>query len=118
MSKKEGGGKLTDEFTAKTEDTWLERMEIKLVGVIGSWAFLLANVVWFTVWIVGGHDFEWLTFWVSLEAIILSILILINENRELEHDRERAIKDYKIDLSMAKRIKRLEKKIDRLVGKE
>ena len=108
---------MSDEFTAQAEDTWVERMEIKLVGLIGSWWFLLANVVWFAVWIGLGLNFEWLTFWVSLEAIILSILILINENRELEHDRERAIKDYKIDLSVAKKIKSLEKKLDQVIDK-
>ena len=108
---------MTDEFTAQAEDAWVERMETKLVKGIGSWWFLLINLVWFVVWIVGDYNFEKLTFWVSLEAIVLAVLILINENKELKHDRERAIKDYKIDLSMAKKIKSLEKKLNQVIDK-
>ncbi len=108
---------MTDEFTAQAEDTWVERVETRLVKGIGSWWFLLVNIIWFVIWIVGDYNFEKLTFWVSLEAIVLAVLILINENKELKHDRERAIKDYKIDLSMAKKIKNLERQIEKMLAK-
>lgn len=114
---KEKQKQMSDEFTAQAEDTWVERMEIRLVKGIGSWWFLLVNLIWFAIWIVGDYNFEKLTFWVSLEAIVLAVLILINENKELKHDRERAIKDYKIDLSMAKKIKSLEKQMEKLLAK-
>lgn len=100
---------LEDEFSLKAKDTFIEKVERFLVKRVGSWSFLVVNLIWFAVWIYYDWNFEKLTFWVSLEAIVLAVLILINANKEIEHDRERAIKDYKIDATVAKRVKEIEK---------
>ncbi|MBU1110339.1 DUF1003 domain-containing protein [Patescibacteria group bacterium] len=108
--------KLEDEFSRKTEDAPMERFQHRLIAFCGSWAFLILNLVLFSVWIVMGFHYEWLTFWVSLEAIVLAILILINENRDTESDRQRAIKDYKVDMTTARKLKEIQKEIGELRG--
>lgn len=64
-----------------------------LTGIFGSMPFLLANILWFAVWIVinvgiipgiepfDPFPFSLLTMIVSLEAIGLAIIVLISQNR-------------------------------------
>jgi uncharacterized membrane protein len=70
-----------------------ERVADEMTSGFGSMPFLLANCVWFVVWIVvntglihGLPEFDpfpfgLLTMIVSLEAIILAIVVLISQNR-------------------------------------
>ncbi|OQX50810.1 hypothetical protein B5M47_03085 [candidate division CPR3 bacterium 4484_211] len=102
---------IEDEFSREAKDSTLEIIEYKLTAFIGSWLFLWLNMLFFILWVVFRLQYNLLTFLVSLEAIILAILILINENREIVSDRKRAIKDYKIDLTTARKLKNLEKEI-------
>ncbi len=71
----------------------MERFANKLTGFASSTPFLVAHVVWFVIWIpwnmgaFGLHPFDpfpfgLLTMWVSLEAIFLSIFVLLAQNRE------------------------------------
>jgi uncharacterized membrane protein len=71
----------------------VERLADRLIGIVGSTPFLLAHVVWFVVWIlwnvgafgfapVDRFPFGFLTTAVSLEAIFLSILVLLSQNRD------------------------------------
>jgi uncharacterized membrane protein len=55
----------------------------------GSMTFVYLHVIWFTTWIVVNlavvrfdHNFSALTMIVSLEAIFLSVFILVSQNRE------------------------------------
>lgn len=114
MSKAKKEAPIEDEFSLKSKDTPLEKIAHGLISWVGSWTFLALNFLWFVLWILLGLHYDWLTFWVSLEAIVLSILILINENREIRSDRERAIKDYKIDLGTARRLKDIEKQLQEI----
>ncbi len=73
--------------------TVTERFADDLVQSIGSFSFLIFHVVWFTVWIflnigiipgIEAFDpfpFGLLTMVVSLEAIFLSVFVLISQNR-------------------------------------
>jgi len=110
-------GKIEDEFSAGMKDTFSERLEQGIVNFIGSWLFLLLNIVFFVLWLILKLSYNQLTFWVSLEAIVLSVLILINANKETENDRKRAIKDYKIDMSVAQRVKGMEREIKEMKEK-
>jgi len=58
----------------------------------GSWVFLLLHVIWFGLWIwlrVEPFPFGLLTMMVSLEAIFLSTLVMMSQNRQASKDRVR-----------------------------
>lgn len=74
----------------------------------GTVAFLVINVVWFGVWLLwneiwgssGAFDpfpFGLLTMIVSLEAIFLSIFVLISQNRQATKDRIAAEIDHQVN---------------------
>jgi len=78
----------------------------------GSLTFLFIHIVLFTIWIAlnvhplsgssfGGFDpfpFGLLTMAVSLEAIILSVFVLLSQNRQAERDRVRNDVEYEVNL--------------------
>jgi uncharacterized membrane protein len=95
----------------------------------GSIPFLLINLVVFVLWIgintVGSklfqfdpYPFQFLTMAVSLEAIFLSIFVLVSQNRQGAKDRIKADLDYQVDVKaememtvMASRIRDMERKL-------
>ena len=73
--------------------TAIEKFANQLTTVASSTPFLLLHIVWFLIWIpwntglLGFHEFDpfpfgLLTMIVSLEAIFLSIFVLMAQNRE------------------------------------
>src|SRR5690606_38811420 len=91
----------------------------------GSIAFLVIHVILFTVWIVfyirvfpfGDWDpypFGLLTMSVSLEAIILSTLLLFSSNRQGARDRIRSDIEYEVNLKAELEIAHLHEKTDKL----
>jgi CRP/FNR family cyclic AMP-dependent transcriptional regulator len=75
----------------------------------GSLAFLLLNLVVFVGWILANtvgpaiwhydpYPFQFLTMAVSLEAIFLSIFVLISQNRQAAKDRIKADLDYQVNI--------------------
>ncbi len=94
----------------------------------GSMAFLIINTMWFLGWIiintfdVGIRQFDpfpfgLLTMIVSLEAIFLSIFVLISQNRQSEKDRVRSEIDYEVNVKAELEIGYLHDKTDRLQEK-
>jgi uncharacterized membrane protein len=96
----------------------------------GSMPFLGLHVLGFTVWIVlnagplaklpiGGFDpfpFGLLTMVVSLEAIILSVFVLLSQNRQVERDRVRNDIEYDVNLKAELEIAHLHERLDDLGG--
>jgi uncharacterized membrane protein len=91
----------------------------------GSITFLIVHIGIFTAWIglnvglfpFGGFDeypFGLLTMCVSLEAIILSTLLLFSSNRQGARDRIRADVEYDINLKAELEIAHLHEKTDKL----
>ncbi len=73
----------------------------------GSIAFLMLNAAFFGVWLVlnaipnlafDPYPFGLLTMIVSLEAIFLSIFVLVSQNRQADKDRIRNELDYEVNL--------------------
>ncbi len=74
----------------------------------GSLPFLIGNAVLFSGWILVNlpispfvfdpYPFGFLTMSVSLEAIFLSIFVLISQNRQADKDRVKAEQDYRVNL--------------------
>ena len=87
-----------------------DKIADKVTAIAGSTLFLVLNIVWFISWILlnagffGNHlifdeyPFGFLTMVVSLEAIILSVFVLISQNRQSKRAEIRAELDYITDL--------------------
>ena len=91
----------------------------------GSITFLILHVIIFTIWIAlnvgvvdwGDFDpfpFGLLTMAVSLEAIILSTLLLFSSNRQVARDKIRNDTEYEINLKAELQIQHLHEKIDQI----
>lgn len=117
------GVKNVNEVFAETSTRW-QRAADTIAAVSASQAFVLLHVVWFGLWmlfnVVRGdkapdpYPFGLLTMIVSLEAIFLSIFVLVSQNRSGEKDRLRADLDYQVNLKAQHEIMQLHRKIDRL----
>lgn len=102
-----------------------QRIADTIAAVSASQGFVLLHLVWFGGWmlynIIRGKDapdpypFGLLTMIVSLEAIFLSIFVLVSQNRSGEKDRIRADLDYQVNLKAQHEIMQLHQKLDRLV---
>ena len=123
MLEKMRGLKNVNEIAEERMNLWY-RVADKIAAVSASGTFLGLHLVWFIVWIVPnvikgerGFDpfpFVLLTMIVSLEAIILSIIIMVSQNRAGEKDRIRADLDYQVNLKAHLEVMQLHRKIDRI----
>ncbi len=95
----------------------------------GSLPFLVINLVAFVIWIgantIGpngvhfdAYPFQFLTMAVSLEAIFLSIFVLVSQNRQATKDRIKADLDYQVNVKvememgiMASHVRDMERKL-------
>ncbi len=86
-----------------------QRVADAIADFSGSMPFLLMNFVAFVFWIgintltpkrfqFDSYPFQFLTMAVSLEAIFLSIFVLISQNRQAAKDRIKAELDYEVDV--------------------
>ncbi len=102
--------------------TPLEKMADVIALFSGSVAFLGMNAVWFLAWIgwntmpdvhhFDPYPFGFLTMVVSLEAIFLSIFVLVSQNRQAAKDRLRADSEYEVNLKAELEITHLHEKVD------
>lgn len=109
--------------------TLSERFSDTITLFFGSMPFLLFNVIIFAVWIslninlipkskpFDPFPFGFLTMIVSLEAIILSIFVLISQNRAAKVDDLRDEVDLEVDLITEKELTKLMKLILLLLKK-
>ena len=110
------------------EDTRTNVMKVAdwIADFSGSIPFLALNAGLFFVWIILNVDlipglkafdpfpFGLLTMWVSLEAIFLSIFLLISQNRQAQKDRIRSDVEYDVNLKAELEIAHLHEKVDRM----
>ncbi|HJV22044.1 MAG TPA: DUF1003 domain-containing protein [Holophagaceae bacterium] len=101
----------------------LEKVTDWIANFSGSMTFLLLNAGWFALWIwlnVSGkasfdpYPFGFLTMVVSLEAIILSILVLLAQNRQAAKDHIRDDIEYEINVKAELEIAHLHEKVEEL----
>jgi CRP/FNR family cyclic AMP-dependent transcriptional regulator len=101
----------------------LQRISDWIVWFSGSMQFLLVHTLWFAIWIgtnVLGPDrnqfdpypFGLLTMIVSLEAIFLSVFVLISQNRQVAKDKIRADIEYDVNIKAELEIAHLHDKVD------
>ena len=115
-------------INVETEDhrTWVMRITDWISLFSGSLPFLFIHVVVFAIWIAlnvdplketwyGNWDpfpFGFLTMCVSLEAIILSVFVLLSQNRQAARDRVRNEIEYDVNLKAELEISHLHEKVD------
>jgi uncharacterized membrane protein len=114
----------------ETEDkrTRVQRAADWISDFSGSLSFLFLHLAIFAFWIavnvppldrseIGGWDaypFGLLTMSVSLEAIVLSVFVLLSQNRQAARDRVRNDVEYEINLKAELEVAQLHEKVDSL----
>jgi uncharacterized membrane protein len=106
--------------------TIIDRVADGLAEFSGRFSFLLVHAAWFAVWIVLNVDlvptvhafdpfpFGLLTMIVSLEAIFLSCMVLISQNRAAAKERIRSDAEYEANMRAGLEVTQLHVKIDAL----
>lgn len=102
--------------------TTMEKIADLIAEFSGSIPFLILNALWFVLWIVWNtapwvphfdpYPFGFLTMVVSLEAIFLSIFVLVSQNRQAAKDRLRADAEYEVNLKAELEVAHLHEKVD------
>ncbi len=104
--------------------TFGEKLSDFLTAVAGEIRFVYFSVAWFIVWIVLNTNilpglvafdpfpFGLLTMVVSLEAIFLSLFVLISQNRQAARDKVRNNIEYDVNLRAGVEIRELMKQVE------
>jgi uncharacterized membrane protein len=121
-------GRVTRNVNEEVEDrrTLIQKAADWIAEFSGSIPFLALHVLWFAAWIGINVDlvpiiprfdpfpFGLLTMVVSLEAIVLSVFVLLSQNRQAAKDRVRSDIEYDVNLKAELEIAHLHEKVDRL----
>ena len=95
-----------------------------LTAIAGDIRFVYFSFIWFAVWIViniriipglvpfDPFPFGLLTMVVSLEAIFLSLFVLISQNRQANRDKVRNDVEYEVNLKAEIEVRAIMKQID------
>jgi len=116
------------DINEEVEDNRTQMMRVAdwISNFSGSLTFLFIHIGVFFTWIftntalasfVGGWDpfpFGFLTMCVSLEAILLSVFMLLSQNRQVARDRTRNDIEYQVNLKAELEIAHLHEKFDHL----
>ena len=108
------------------EITFVQKLADKVAEFGGSWGFIIFFMTFLFAWIflnvfwLSNHGFDpypfiLLNLILSCIAAIQAPVIMMSQNRQEEKDRERAKKDYMINLKSELEIRMLDDKIDHLV---
>lgn len=111
---------------AASKDTLGQRVADKVASFGGSWTFIISFMVFLLIWIAfnafillnKGFDpypFILLNLILSCLAALQAPVIMMSQNRQEEKDRERAKKDYMINLKSEVEIRLLHEKLDHLI---
>jgi uncharacterized membrane protein len=129
------GMKNPNRVIAESLTLW-QRAADRIAAIAASQAFTLTHVAWFSTWILlnvlarygllpaplgfDPYPFGLLTLIVSLEAIFLSIFVLVSQNRQSERDRIRTDLDYQVNvkahleiMGIVQRLERIEQAVTR-----
>jgi uncharacterized membrane protein len=103
-----------------------ERLSDFLTTLAGDIRFVYVSLIWFFVWIVWNtriipglepfdpFPFGLLTMVVSLEAIFLSLFVLISQNRQAAREKVRNDIEYEVNIKAELEIRDLHNKVDQL----
>ncbi len=94
-----------------------DRIADAIADFVGSWPFVIIHIAWFSAWIgfkVESFPYGFLTMTVSLEAIFLTTLVLMSQNRQEERDRTQAEADYETNVKAEEEIEELQVRLSRI----
>ena len=100
-----------------------ETLADRLVKVIGSWKFILAQSAAMIVWATGNltspmkvdpYPFILLNLMLSTQAALLGPIILMSNNRQSEIDRERDINHYLLDVQETQTLEEMALQLEQL----
>ena len=119
---------LTDKIDGDESNklTFGQKIADKVASFGGSWTFIIAFAVFIFLWIslnvfwllnkgFDPYPFILLNLLLSCLAALQAPVIMMSQNRQEEKDRERAKKDYMINLKSELEIRTLHEKIDHLI---
>lgn len=116
-----------NQAVAETQTRWNAIAE-RIANISASQWFVLLNLLFFLVWTAGNillknagrtpwddpPSFGTLGFLVTVEALFISLFVLISQGQQGERDRIRADLDYQVNLKAHQDIMQLHQKLDRL----
>lgn len=121
-------------FVSKVEDeidkrTFGEVVADKVASFGGSWTFIISFFIFLLLWICTNvyilmnkgfdpYPFILLNLILSCIAALQAPVIMMSQNRQEEKDRERAKKDYMINLKSELEIRMLDEKLDHLIMRQ
>lgn len=97
---------LCDEDRRRAATPWIYRVVARVAAICGTVTFLLVHIAFFAAWLLlnrGGqawdpYPYTFLLFGVSIEAIFLSIMVLISQNLASAENERRHHLDLQINL--------------------
>lgn len=106
--------------------TFGQKVADKVAAFGGSWTFIISFFVFILLWIgvnvyfltnkgFDPYPFILLNLILSCLASLQAPIIMMSQNRQEEKDRERAKKDYEINLKAENEIQLLQEKLDKLL---
>lgn len=110
----------------KSQTTFGEKLSDVLTAIAGDIRFVYFSAIWFFVWIIlnigiiphvqafDPFPFGLLTMVVSLEAIFLSLFVLISQNRGAAREKIRNDIEYEVNLKAEVEIRELQRQIETL----
>jgi uncharacterized membrane protein len=121
------GIKNVNQAVAEAQGRWQVIAE-RIANISASQWFVLVNLTFFGAWIVvnvslkvTGHtpwddppSFGTLGFMVTIEALFISLFVLISQGQQGERDRIRADLDYQVNIKAHQEVLQLHQKLDRL----
>lgn len=104
-----------------------QKVADKVATFGGSWTFIISFITFLTLWIIinifwitskpfDPYPFILLNLILSTIAAIQAPVIMMSQNRQEEKDRDRAKKDYMINLKSELEIRMLHEKIDQIIN--
>ena len=94
-----------------------DRFADMIADFVGSWIFIIIHVLGFGAWILfrmESFPYSLLTMVVSLEAIFLTTLVMMSQNRQEARDRAQAEADYETNLKAKEEIEELQQRLTRI----
>jgi len=107
----------------EAQRTTVERVADAIAAFSGSIPFLVLHATWFACWIgwnvlrprgFDPYPFGLLTMVVSLEAIFLSVFVLLSQSRQAAKDRVHSDVEYEVNVKAEMEVAALHEKLDRL----
>ena len=101
------------------------RASDRLSKIVGSWGFICFLAAFLTLWILLNTHAYFVWKWDKYPFILLNLIfgclatfqapiILMSQNREVEHDRRKAERDYSIDRKAEQEVENMQQDLDEI----